>query len=205
MGGYFDYNPSLDTGQEKTNVPAWKGIVAKGFSADEFDDYVSTLSFSGWRPQFIVLHNTAAPTLAQWHSVPGATRMANLESYYRDTMKWSAGPHLFVADDLIWVFTPLTLSGVHSPSWNLISWGVEMVGDFSKETLVSPQKDNVIRALAALHSAVGLNPDTLRLHKEDPKTTHICPGSSISKSDVIEETLAQLSGTRGEHTPGALA
>lgn len=185
-------------------MPNWKGIIGKSFSPDEFDVYVASLSFVNWRPQFVVLHNTAAPTLAQWHSVPGQTRMTNLESYYRDSMQWSAGPHLFVADDLIWVFTPLTVSGVHSPSWNLISWGVEMVGDFSTEVFKSPQKDNVIRALAALHSAMGLDPNTLRLHREDPKTTHLCPGSGVSKSDVIQETLAYLSSD-GEHKPGALA
>ncbi len=186
-------------------MPNWKGIIGKGFTPDQFADYVSTLSFNAWRPQFVVLHNTALPTLAQWHSVPGQNRMANLERYYRDTMNWSAGPHLFVADDLIWVFTPLTVAGVHSPSWNLISWGVEMVGDFSKEAFVSPQKDNVIRALATLHSAMGLDPQTLRLHKEDPKTTHICPGANIAKNDVIQETFAALSGSQGEHTPGVLA
>lgn len=175
-------------------MPAWKGIIGKGFSCDDFDEYVSGLSFLNWRPQFVVLHNTALPTLAQWHSVPGATRMANLETYYRDTNQWSAGPHLFVADDLIWVFTPLTVSGVHSPSWNSISWGVELVGDFSKEAFVSPQKDNAIRALAALHSAAKLDPQTLRLHREDPKTTHFgCPGPNVAKDSVIAETLALLS------------
>ena len=187
-------------------MSTWKGIVGRGFLADEFDAYVSSLSFSGWRPQFVVLHNTAAPTLAQWHSVPGTTRMENLESYYRDTMKWSAGPHLFVADDLIWAFTPLTVSGVHSPSWNLISWGVEMVGDFSTEILVSPQRDNVIRALAILHGAVGLDPNGLRLHKEDPETTHRqCPGSNVVKADIIEETIARIPGIHGEHAPGIVS
>lgn len=184
-------------------MSAWKGIVGKSFSPDQFDVYVSSLSFVSWRPQFVVLHNTAAPTLAQWHSVPGETRMKNLETYYRDTMQWSGGPHLFVADDLIWVFTPLTVSGVHSPSWNLVSWGVEIVGDFSTEVFASPQKDNVIRALATLHSAIGLHPDALRLHREDPRTTHLCPGSNVSKSDVIHETLASLSAA-GEHTPGVV-
>ncbi|HZU27297.1 MAG TPA: N-acetylmuramoyl-L-alanine amidase [Bryobacteraceae bacterium] len=186
-------------------MPAWKGIVGRGFSADDFDEYVSGLSFNAWRPQFVVLHNTAAPTLAQWHSVPGATRMANLESYYRDEQKWSGGPHLFVADDLIWVFTPLTVPGVHSPSWNLISWGVEMVGDFDTEEFADPQKTNVFRALAALHAAAGLDPMSLRLHREDPKTTHACPGANIRKADVIEETLATLpSHVHGEHEPGAV-
>ena len=186
-------------------MPAWKGIVGQSFSPDQFDQYIAGLSFNTWRPQFVVLHNTGAPTLAQWHSVPGATRMANLESYYRDQMKWSAGPHLFVADDLIWVFTPLTVPGVHSPSWNLISWGVEMVGDFDKENFADPQKNNVFRALAALHSTLGLHPDTLRLHREDPKTTHACPGSNITKADVIEQTVAMLpEHLQGEHAPGAL-
>ena len=42
----------------------WKGIVGKGFKPQEFEAYVGTLLFSAWRPQFVVLHNTAAPTLA---------------------------------------------------------------------------------------------------------------------------------------------
>lgn len=131
--------------------------------------------------------------------------MKNLESYYRDTMKWSAGPHLFMADDLIWVFTPVTVPGVHSPSWNLISWGVEMVGDFSTEKLVSPQRDNVTRALATLRSALGLDPHALRLHKEDPKTTHQCPGSNVIKSEIIQEVVARLPGFEGEHAPGTIS
>src|SRR5438477_12996187 len=89
----------------------WKGIIGRGFRPQEFKDYVGTLSFGDWRPQFIVLHNTSAPKLSQWHSHPGEERMRNLEAYYRDEQGWSAGPHLFVADDLIWAFTPLTTSG----------------------------------------------------------------------------------------------
>jgi len=111
-------------------MPAWKGIVGKGFTPDDFAAYVAGLTFTAWRPSFVVLHNTAVPTFAQWHSVPGTTRMQNLQSYYRDTQKWSGGPHLFVADDLIWVFTPLTdreytlLPGTSFPGvWN---WSATM-------------------------------------------------------------------------------
>ncbi len=92
-------------------MPAWKGIVGKGFTASDFSQYVTTVTFNAWRPQFVVLHNTAVPTFADWHKVPGEQRMKNLESFYRDTQKWSAGPHLFVADDLIWVFTPVEYAG----------------------------------------------------------------------------------------------
>lgn len=175
-------------------MPAWKGIIGQGFTAEQFADYVATLAFPLWRPSFVVLHNTGSPTFAQWHSVPGATRMENLQTYYRDQQHWSGGPHLFVADDLIWAFTPLTVPGVHSPSWNNVSWGVELVGDYSTEQLPEALRSNAIAALATLHGALGLNPGTLRLHREDPLTTHICPGSGISKADVINALTVELAG-----------
>lgn len=183
-------------------MPAWKGIVGKSFTPGAFNDYVAAITFPTWRPQFVVLHNTATPKLADWHSLPGEVRMRNLENYYKNDQQWSAGPHLFVADDLIWVFTPLNLSGVHSPSWNAMAWGVEMVGDYSVEPFGAAVRENVISALATLHAALGLNPDMLRLHKEDPKTTHICPGKHVIKSDIIQEVHAKLS--IGEHIPGGL-
>lgn len=167
----------------------WKGIVGKSFTAEEFYEYAATIQMGEWRPQFVVLHNTASPKLSQWHQVPGETRMKNLEHEYRDIQHWSAGPHLFIADDAsgIWAFTPLTVSGVHSPSWNSISWGVETVGDFDTEILADAQRANLIAALAALHVLGGLDPDTLKLHHEDPRTTHRgCPGKNIVKADVIQ-------------------
>ena len=88
-------------------MPAWKGIVGRGFTAADFVQYVQTIKLTLWHPQFVVLHNTFIPRLADWHQVPGEQRMQNLQHYYRDTQRWSAGPHLFIADDLIWVFTPL--------------------------------------------------------------------------------------------------
>jgi hypothetical protein len=39
----------------------------------------------------------------------------NLELFYRDQQKWSTEPHCFVDQNGIWVFTPLTVSGVQRP------------------------------------------------------------------------------------------
>jgi hypothetical protein len=182
----------------------WKGIVGKGFTPPQFEAYVAGLSFSTWRPQFVVLHNTAAPTLAQWHSISGEQRMRNLSDFYQNVQKWSAGPHLFVADDLIWVFTPLTLAGVHSPSWNTIAWGVEMVGDYNAEPFADAVRDNVVSALTTLHDVLGLDPASLKLHKEDPRTTHDCPGRNVSKADIIARVQDALSArAQGEHSPAA--
>jgi len=131
----FERQYGCATNQRESTM-LWKGIVNQSFSPDEFAQYVNTLSFSTWQPQFVVLHNTAAPTLQQWMSGPTTPqqRILNLEAYYRDQMGWSAGPHLFIDNQLIWAFTPLTTSGVHSPSWNHVSWGIEMVGDYSQES-----------------------------------------------------------------------
>ena len=184
---------------------AWKGIVGQNFTAETFPAYVAGLKWGAWRPSFTVLHNTAAPTLTQWHGpTPAAQRIKNLESFYRDQRKWSAGPHLFVADDFIWVFTSLTTSGVHSPSWNSISWGIEMVGDYDVEPFSVAVRDNAVLAIAALHASIGLEASALRLHKEDPKTTHKnCPGKNVNKSDMITRISGVMSNLHfGEHKRG---
>jgi hypothetical protein len=188
-------------------MPVWKGIVGQGFTATGFNDYLATVTFSMWRPQFVVVHNTYIPSLLKWHEVSGHQRMLGFESYYRDQMHWSAGPHLFVADDLIWVFTPLNTSGIHSPSWNAISWGVELVGDFSKEPFIGPARDNAVFALAALHKLAGLDPQALRLHKEDIKTTHKnCPGPNVIKAELIQRISDRMAADQpGDHSPGAAA
>jgi hypothetical protein len=184
-------------------MPKWKGIVGRSFSPASFSQYLPTIRFNAWRPQFVVLHNTAVPRLSDWHKVPGSQRMKGLEHFYRDVQHWSAGPHLFVADDLIWVFTPLNTPGVHSPSWNAVSWGVELVGDYELESLSPASKDTAVSALVALHSTLGLDPNSLRLHREDPRTTHVCPGKHIIKSEIIQSVSDQLTVNHpGEHIPG---
>lgn len=171
----------------------WKGIVGLGYTADAFDNYVANIGLMEWRPEFVVLHNTGAPRLSQWHSPSAIARIQNLQHFYRDVQHWSAGPHLFVADDLIWAFTPLTTSGVHSPSWNGSSWGVEMVGDYDNEPFGSAVRDNTIRALAALHRLAGIDPATMRMHREDPLTTHHhCPGKNVDKGDIIAAVAAAM-------------
>lgn len=192
---------------------AWPA-VKRGFTQEQFRAYVQGLAFGAWRPSLIVWHNTAAPSLAQWQKtaaddrakglVAGTTRIANLERYFRDDNGWSGAPHLFVADDLIWVFNRLDKPGVHSPSWNSISIGIEMVADFDKEDDDSGAglkvRNNTIFATAVLCETFGLDPNTaIKLHREDPKTTHACPGKdfALDKADAVRAVAALLTG--GEH------
>lgn len=190
--------------------------VKKPFQQEDFRKYVAALPVSKWRPTMIVWHNTAAPSLEQWMKsaqkdtaagfIPGTARINNLEAFFRDNNHWSGCPHLFIANDFIWVMNPLTAPGVHSPSWNSISIGIEMIGDFDVEDDDSGPglavKHNTIFATAILCETFGINPSSrIMLHKQDPKTTHDCPGKDIAvdKLYMIRDVQDLMSG--GEHDP----
>lgn len=170
---------------------AWKGIINRQFNPEEFDAYCHTLEYGNWIPKFVILHNTAAPSLVDRPNGFSEQHIKNLEHFYRDTQGWRSGPHLFISDKFIHVFTPLTVSGTHSPSWNKLSLGVEMLGDYSKESFSEGRglkvRQNTVAAIASISAILGIDPETMKLHKEDKRTTHNCPGDNVIKSEVISE------------------
>ena len=192
----------------------WTPIVKKAFTLLELKSYINSLNFD-WKPSLIVWHNTALPTIEQWEKnyqndlknklEPGITRINNLENYFKG-MGWPSGPHWFVYKDKVWAFTPSNMKGTHSPSWNGISIGIEMIADFSKEDDDSGIglliKNNTIALTAMLCDKLNLNPETcIRLHKEDTKTTHDCPGHNIAvDKDVMIDSVLEYMGHGGEHT-----
>jgi hypothetical protein len=170
---------------------AWKGIVGQNFTPDEFREYVAGLSWDDWQPEFIVLHHTAVPSLAQRpHGFNGAS-MSGLTRYYRDELGWRSGPHLFVDDQPagIWVFTTLTTPGVHAKSFNSRSLGLEMLGNYDVEDFGSGRgalvRDNAVAAIAILSAALGIAPDTMMCHRDEPNTTKSCPGADVDEWDFI--------------------
>lgn len=187
-------------------------IVGKKFTVDEFDRYcegevfkkgntpLSRPSRQSWVKR-IVLHNTATPSLAMREGgILTPSHILNLQAYYANK-KWTGGPHLFVDATGVWVFNPLNDQGTHSPSYNNSSWGVEMLGDYERESfdtgLGANVRDNSVRAIAALARLQGWGSISgkLILHKEDPQTDHDCPGKNVDKADVIarvDEALSPL-------------
>ena len=135
---------------------AWKGIVGRNFTPEEFREYVAGLSWDDWRPEFIVLHNIEQLTAAR-----RALRKDISGIWSRNTgpRGWSAGPHLFVDSERIWVFTPLTSPGVHANSWNNRTLGVEMEGDYRREPFDSGRglavQQNAVAAIAILSHGPG--------------------------------------------------
>jgi hypothetical protein len=166
-------------------------IVNRFFKCDQsLCDYVQAIDLSQWSPSFVVLHNTSIPSIAQRPNGFTSQHMINFCQYYSG-MDWHAGPHAFVDQNGVWIFSPLSAPGVHSPSFNRISWGIEQLGEFDNEPYDSGPgaaiRDNAVFLMAALHVKAGLDSHTLRFHKEDPKTTHKdCPGRNCQKEDVIQ-------------------
>ena len=192
----------------------WTPIVGKAFTISELKVYINNLDFI-WKPSLIVWHNTGLPTIDQWQKtadddlkkglIPGTTRINNLVSFFRDQQGWPSGPHFFVWKDVVWVFTPPNKKGTHSPSWNGIAIGIEMIADFSKEDDETGTgkliKNNTIALTAILCEKLGINPLTgIKLHKEDKKTDHDCPGKHIAvDKDIMIDAVLEYMGHGGEH------
>jgi N-acetylmuramoyl-L-alanine amidase CwlA len=193
------------------------GFDGKGYDINTLRARLEKMPSPAW-VQRIVIHNTATPDMKRTAQIGPSRYVKNVASYYRDTLGWSSGPHYFVADSqpdvLIFEGTPLTSRGTHSPSWNGNSIGIEMCANFIPGVDDDDSggglriKETTCKLAAALLYKLGLSVDndTVKLHKEDPKTTHDCPGRDIEKPDIlalISRYLADMAPA-GEHVPGQI-
>lgn len=160
----------------------WGGIVGQRVSSANIHAVVNKETWTTWKPDFIVLHNTAAPSLASRPIGLTKKHIDNLEKYYRYDRNWHSGPHFFVDDAGIWLFSPMTKPGTHSPSWNNMSIGIEMLGDYAVEPFITGRgaavRRNTIALMAALNNKLGFTAESFRYHVTDPQTTHDCPGKN---------------------------
>jgi hypothetical protein len=178
----------------------------RSFSKSEFRSYIDTLTWTTWKPKFIVLHNSASPNLKQWTSGTTTTnqRLINLIHYYKNDLHWHSGPHLFIGPDKISEICNLTQDGVHASCFNKLSVGIEMIGDYGSESFTDGPgalvRDNSIYTLAVLHKKLGLTPDKyiykkqgLHFHKECVADHHDCPGKNVIKNDIVNAVLLEIS------------
>lgn len=178
-------------------------IVGRRFTAEGFKSYVENITFDGaFKPQFVVLHNTYRPTIAQRPYGWNEQMIENLAGYYAG-QGWNGGPHLFIDQLGIWVFNPLNKRGTHSPSWNAVALGVEMLGDYDTEDFDKGPgahiHQNAVAAVATLCLKIRVPADSVHFHKEDPKTTHKdCPGKNVNKESFIREVRAFINDASPE-------
>lgn len=172
--------------------------VGKRYTIEAFRAHLEEVAFGTFRPRYVVLHHTASPSLAMRPQGLTDQHLRNLRHYYENTMGWSGAPHLFIDDraDGIIVFQRLDRRGVHAKSFNADSWGIEMLGYFDKEPFHSGRgakvRDTSMAALAAMCDRLGVAADTIKFHRDDPKTTKSCPGRLVDKADVVRRVAALM-------------
>lgn len=155
-------------------------IVNKKLSLDEFEKYVKKKNFGKIPPTFIVLHHTWKPDVKDWQ---GQKSINGLKSYY-ERKGWTAGPHLFIAEDGIWLFTDMYEVGIHAGvgNGNLktgYSVGIEVVGNYDNKEWSGKTKKNAIGAINTLLDKLKLKKRDIHFHSEYSAKT--CPGLEITK------------------------
>jgi len=179
--------------------------LLKKLTKNEFDEYCRTKDFGSLPPGEIVLHHTFRPTAETWRGLP---TLKILQKYY-EGLGWSAGPHIFVAEDGIWLFSDMRNVGIHAGLGNATwlknrrkiggyfvrnakllkySVGVEVVGNFDEKVWEGKTLKNAISCICSLKKRLGLSNKNIRFHREfSPKT---CPGNAITKKWLFGEIEA---------------
>jgi len=122
----------------------------------------------------VFIHHTVNPTPETWR---GRESMLAMKRVY-EQKGWTAGPHIFVAPDGIWVFTPITKQGIGVKGHNENSIHIEIVGNYEENTLDGVMLRNAIDAFSAVCNWLQYDPMDLCFHRDYAETK--CPGRNIN-------------------------
>jgi len=202
-------------------VPGPFLYIGSGLTAQAFGQYVQTYNFGRIPPSYIVLHHTAIPSTLAARFPSGAVwddgerglseakvyqkrtkQLDALANYYHDALGWDRGPHLFVDDKYIWLFTPMNAVGIHAKEGNSYgsgaqlrySIGVEVIGYYEKTAWPAAIAANVRAALQALGARLNIklsytpgpphspsaHAGALSSHRDYNKPG--CPGAAITEA-----------------------
>lgn len=156
-------------------------IINRKLSLDEFKAYIKSFNFSPLNPTKIVLHHTWRPTTQEWQSQKSIN---GLKSFY-EGKGWSAGPHLFIGEDGIWLFSPMNLVGIHAGEGNTKSIGIEVVGDYDDQVWSGKTRENVIGVVKVLMEHLSIKDNGIHFHRE--YSSKSCPGNAIKIDWVLNE------------------
>lgn len=220
-----------DNASAVLGVPGPFLYIGTGLTAQMFGQYVQSYNFGRIPPSYLVLHHTAIPSTLAARFPSGAVwddgerglsdaaifqkrtkQLDKLAKYYQDTMGWDRGPHLFIDDRFIWLFTPMNAVGIHAKEGNsytkdgklYYSIGVEVLGYYEHKTWSAAVAANVRAACQALSSRLGISlryapaplhtpaahAGQLSSHRDYNKPA--CPGAAITEAyytSVVQPTI----------------
>lgn len=197
-------------------------FIGKGLTAEQFKDYVQNYNFGSVPPDYVVLHHTAVPSTAfaryssgwTWDTdeagmddaaiyASRAKKLVALRDHYSTLPPpegpWDRGPHMFIDDRYIWLFSPMNDWGIHAREGNYYtghdgkfhySIGIEVVG-YYEHVHWPPAVENLVGyAVAVLKQRLGtfdirFQPyaGAISAHRNYNKPQ--CPGAAISEDYYI--------------------
>jgi N-acetylmuramoyl-L-alanine amidase-like protein len=252
----FDLTGALPFDRDANdNAPAVLGVapeqflyLGQGLTAAQFAAYVASYSFGRIPPDQIVLHHTAIPSTLAARYPTGAVWDANeaglsreqikakrlrqlgkLRDYYRDTLGWDRGPHIWIDDLFIYLFTPMSAVGIHAKEGNSFidasgklhySLGIEVLGYYEHVIWPGAVAANVAAACQTLSARLGIEltyrsgplhtPSahalSLASHRDYNKPQ--CPGAAITEAyytSAVRATPSPLVRTVKAGPRGAIA
>jgi hypothetical protein len=201
--------------------------IGEALTGQAFIAYVQAYDFGSVPPSFVVIHNSAIPD-ASWAPLGGdpttkwdrneaglnndairAKRKPQLDSIknYYVGLGWESGPHLFIDERFIWLFTPMYDVGTHAKAGNSYrdssgklhySLGIETVGWFGRngwplsmqkllQIAVQSIRDRLHTFEIVYHSAPPNSPAAhdhqISFHRDYNKDS--CPGQVITPDYAI--------------------
>jgi hypothetical protein len=196
--------------------------IGRGLTLPQFAEYVSSYPFGN--ATHVVLHHTAIPD-ASWAKLKDGIWDANesglteqqiydkrlrqltgIKNYYEGKNTWDRGPHLFIDDKWIWLFSPMNTFGIHARTGNgnkdNYSIGIEVVGYYEKVKWPKVIENNVGAAIGYLQQRLEtfqithkVGPGGISSHRDWGKPE--CPGAAITERYYIQ-TIKRVAGALGE-------
>jgi hypothetical protein len=161
-------------------------IDGRHLTLPEFERHLATLDLG--RVDQVVIHHTYQPNLDDWRRQGGAFWLNAMKAVYeqkpwtddqgREHLGWTAGPHLYVDDGGVWLFTPLTQDGVGVAGHNARTRHIEVVGDYREAPPTGAVWANAVAAAALTLRRAGLGVERLTYHRALVGTTE-CPGAGF--------------------------
>ena len=178
------------------------------FDRAGFAEYVRDLAWHDPKPHRLFLHHTWKPTKAEWR---GMATMDAMHRYYRQQVwydaygrkqiGWTVFPHLFVAEDGIWLMNDLRVDGAGVAGHNRGALHCELIGDYDRELPSGEALANMVVVLNTLLDVLAIR--TVEFHRDF--STKSCPGRAITKEWLGEQLAGELPHQLVSQDPAVIA
>lgn len=136
------------------------------------------------------IHHTWRPNHSNFNTINHDKIQHSMKNYHINTNKWSdIGQHVSLFPDGVWVVgrEPFSKAPASIKGWNTGAFAVEMIGNFDKgnDRLEKEQLNSILELIKYFIDKYG--EQSIKFHREGPGVKKTCPGTSLSKSELIRQ------------------